>query len=110
LPSAHASLMTRRPPRSTPFPYPTLFRSRVRHGTCDAPLRADVRSLARSLALAPLVAPACAHRIPGPPLAPPELARPAAGPTLDETGRAHVCNPGTHQTPIPSSAFKNKIL
>src|SRR5690349_24966950 len=34
-------LMIRRPPRSTLFPYTTLFRSGVRHGGLDAPVGED---------------------------------------------------------------------
>src|SRR2546422_8292426 len=35
-------LMIRRPPRSTLFPYTTLFRSRSRHGGAELPRRAEL--------------------------------------------------------------------
>src|SRR3989441_414407 len=44
--------MIRPPPRSTLFPYPTLFRSRVQHGAeADQDVRAEARGLPAELAL-----------------------------------------------------------
>src|SRR5256885_12083912 len=97
-------LMIRRPPRSTLFPYTTLFRSAARIAT--APPRpfsprerlagAAHRIALRALAKSPAVRFASA-----------EALRLACEEAL-EIGRAHVCTPATLSSRMPPSALKKK--
>src|SRR3712207_7833895 len=52
--------MIRRPPRSTLFPYTTLFRSRVDYFDCPEGIRVAARLAAIERLLAPVAAPAIA--------------------------------------------------
>src|SRR5260370_14417697 len=88
--------MIRRPPRSTLFPYTTLFRSRGREVADDAELVARKDGVLGPLLLAVAVA-VRAHRD--------DL---RARDRQQEIGRAHVCTPVTLESRMPSSALKKK--
>src|SRR5260370_31905990 len=84
-------LMIRRPPRSTLFPYTTLFRSRlgVSKMTVIRLIRDNLLPAKQTCIGAPYVIR-------------------EAGLDLPEIGRGHHLNPDTLQSPIPSSSFKKK--
>src|SRR3712207_9468539 len=84
-------LMIRRPPRSTLFPYTTLFRSR------DQPGRARVLPARRGGAARPRGGAGGG-----------EPGGRGAGRPGGQIGRAHGLNPGTPKSPIPSFALKKK--
>src|SRR2546425_6224210 len=86
-------LMIRRPPRSTLFPYTTLFRSRAAPG---GRLRGDLSDPPHVGHVAQFPHGGGAGGPPAPP-------RPG------EIGRAHVWTPVTNLTPMPASPWKKKI-
>src|SRR3712207_6903380 len=97
--------MIRRPPRSTLFPYTTLFRSRRDRVLKVAELEDDVRRddigpRREELAELDKGRPELVeHRA-----QPLSARRPLLGDDLDHIGRAHVCTPVTPISRIPSSA------
>src|SRR5258708_27426220 len=87
--------MIRRPPRSTLFPYTTLFRSRLDRLDVMAPRRPQPRRRGGD---------AGAGGAGGDERAPP------APPSGRQIGKAHLWNPGTRSSRMPSSAWKKKKI
>src|SRR3712207_7298465 len=90
-------LMIRRPPRSTLFPYTTLFRSR-------RPQRRLKRNLgkrgSRWKKAVGIFLPVLRRRV----------SSSATASSWPEIGKAHVLTPVTPKYPIPSSSFKKKKI
>src|SRR5256885_3501144 len=100
--------MIRRPPRSTLFPYTTLFRSTVLDAAGKEVAKAEATETAdpSRLAFSPPADGTYTVRVA-------EKFRGRGGPDFVyrlQIGRAHACTPVTLQSRIPSSACEKKTL